>query len=249
LDRSRSRVRASSEVVRDRHANSAAALYLLADNEAGLVALQAGAPVLQVRDLRTNILKPATFSVSAGECIAVRGPSGAGKTLLLRALADLDPNEGLVTLDGRDRSTITGPEWRRLVGYVPAEPGWWADRVGDHFGEWTAALAFVRDLGFPEKIKAWPVTQLSTGERLRLALVRALMVRPTMLLLDEPTAALDAASVSAVESLISARMRTGLAVLWVTHDTEQAKRVAHRLLVVEAGLVREETPEWTIISP
>jgi ABC-type multidrug transport system fused ATPase/permease subunit len=120
----------------------------VAANEAGLAAFQAGAPMLRVRDLRTSILKPTSFCLSAGEALAVRGPSGAGKTLLLRAVADLDPNEGLVTLDGRDRSTIAGPEWRRLVGYVPAEPGWWADTVGEHFGEWTAALAFVRDLGF-----------------------------------------------------------------------------------------------------
>jgi phosphate-transporting ATPase len=199
--------------------------------------------MLEVRDLRTNILKPASFSLSAGECIAVRGPSGAGKSLLLRAIADLDPNEGLVTLDRRDRLTIAGPEWRRLVGYVPAEPGWWADTVGEHFGEWTAALAFVRDLGFPEETKAWPITRLSTGERLRLALIRALMVRPKVLLLDEPTAALDAASVAAVESLIGTRIRAGLAVLWVTHDAQQAKRIAHRLLVVEAGQVREEVSE------
>ena len=88
-------------------------------------AFNASAPLLHVRDLRTSILKPASFSLSAGEAIAVRGASGAGKTLLLRAVADLDPNEGLVTLDGRDRSAIPGPEWRRLVGYVPAEPGWW----------------------------------------------------------------------------------------------------------------------------
>src|SRR5213595_3783033 len=72
--------------------------------------------MLQVRDLRSRILKPASFSLSAGEALAVRGPSGAGKTLLLRAVADLDPNEGLVTLDGRDRSIFAGPEWRRLVG-------------------------------------------------------------------------------------------------------------------------------------
>ena len=108
----------------------------------------------------------------------MRGPSGAGKTLLLRAIADLDPNEGLVTLDGVNRSTIAGPEWRRLVGYVPAEPGWWADTVGEHFREWEAALAFVRDLGFSEEAAAWPIHRLSTGERLRLALVRALMIRP-----------------------------------------------------------------------
>jgi phosphate-transporting ATPase len=154
-----------------------------------------------------------------------------------------------VTLDDRDRSTIAGPEWRRLVGYVPAEPGWWADTVGEHFGEWTAALASVRDLGFPEEAKTWPITRLSTGERLRLALVRALMIRPKVLLLDEPTAALDVTSVAAVESLIKARMRIGLAVLWVTHDAEQAKRVAHRLLVVERALVREEAPEWKVILP
>jgi putative ABC transport system ATP-binding protein len=218
-------------------------------NEPGPAAFQAGEPMLQVRDLRTSILKPASFSLSAGEAIAARGPSGAGKTLLLRAVADLDPNEGLVTFDGRDRSTIAGPEWRRLVGYVPAEPGWWADTVGEHFGEWTAARGFIKDLGFPEEAKAWPITRLSTGERLRLALARALMIRPKVLLLDEPTAALDVASVAAVESLINARMRTGLAVLWVTHDAEQAKRVAHRLLVIEAGQAREEAPEWTATSP
>ena len=218
-------------------------------NEAGCATFQAGAPMLQVRDLRTSILMPASFSLSAGEGIAVRGPSGAGKTLLLRAIADLDANQGLVTLDHRDRSTIAGPEWRRLVGYLPAEPGWWADTVGEHFGEWTAALAFVRDLGFPEEAKTWPITRLSTGERLRLALVRALMIRPKVLLLDEPTAALDVTSVAAVEALIKARMRIGLAVLWVTHDAEQAKRVAHRLLVVERGLVREEGPEWKVILP
>lgn len=221
----------------------------VAANEAGLSACYTTTPILQVRDLRTHLIKPASLSLSVGECIAISGPSGAGKTLLLRAIADLDPNEGLVCLDGRDRSTIVGPEWRRLVGYVPAEPGWWADTVGEHFSEWTAALAFVRDLGFPEEAKAWPIARLSTGERLRLALIRALMVRPKVLLLDEPTAALDPSSVAAVESLIATRVRAGLAVLWVTHDAEQAKRIAHRRLMVEGGQVREEDPVWPATSP
>src|SRR6266851_5598437 len=163
----------------------------MAANEAGLAASQACAPMLQVRDLQTSILKPASFSLSAGEAVAVRGPSGAGKTLLLRAIADLDPNGGLVSLDGRDRSTIAGPERRRMVGYVPAEPGWWADTVGEHFGEWKAALSLVRELGLRDAERACPITRLSTGERLRLALVRALLVRPRVLLLEEPPAALD----------------------------------------------------------
>ena len=163
-----------------------------------------------------------------------------GKTLLLRAIADLDPNQGLVSLEGRDRSTIPAPEWRRLVGYVPAEPGWWAETVGEHFGEWAAAAAVLTNLGFPEETKSWPISRLSTGERLRLALVRALIIRPKVLLLDEPTAALDAASVAAVEAVIASRIRGGLAVLWVTHDAGQARRIARRQLAVEAGRVREE---------
>jgi phosphate-transporting ATPase len=217
-------------------------------NELVLSAVHAGTPILQIRDLRTNLLKLASLSLSAGECIAVQGPSGAGKTLLLRAIADLDPNEGLVCLDGRDRSIIAGPEWRRLVGYVPAEPGWWADTVGEHFSEWRAALPFVRELGFPEEAKAWPIGRLSTGERLRLALIRALMVQPKVLLLDEPTAALDPVSVAAVESLVGTRVRAGLAVLWVTHDAGQARRIARRLLVVKGGQVWEEVPEWQATS-
>jgi len=221
----------------------------MAANEPMLSACHTGTPILQIRDLRTNLLKLASLSLSAGECIAVQGPSGARKTLLLRAIADLDPNEGLVCLEGGDRSTIAAPEWRRLVGYVPAEPGWWADTVGEHVSEWRAALPCVRELGFPEEAKAWPISRLSTGERLRLALIRALMVQPKVLLLDEPTAALDAASVAAVESLIATRVRAGLAVLWVTHDAEQAKRIARRLLVAKGGQVREEIPEWQATSP
>jgi ABC transporter len=111
------------------------------------------------------------------------------------------------------------------------------------------ALGFFRDLGFPEEARTWPISRLSTGERLRLALIRALVVRPKVLLLDEPTAALDPASVAAVESLITTQVRAGLAVLWVTHDAEQAKRIAHRILVVKSGQVQEEFPEWPAISP
>jgi putative ABC transport system ATP-binding protein len=205
-------------------------------------------PFLSVRDLQTNLLKPASFLLSAGECIVIRGPSGGGKTLLLRAIADLDPNEGEVRLDGRDRATISGPEWRRLVGYLPAEPGWWADTVGEHFTDWTAALAVARELGFPADATDWPIARLSTGERLRLGLVRALMVGPKVLLLDEPTAALDPVSVRAVETLIAAGVRAGLAVLWVTHDVQQAERVAVRWLVVSGGQVQEEFNECPAIS-
>ena len=200
----------------------------------------ASSPMLDVQELHTPILKPASFSLAMGECIALRGPSGAGKTLLLRAIADLDPNGGSARLQGRDRATIPGPEWRRLVGYVPAEPGWWAETVGEHFVSWPTAVPMLARLGFPDETKAWPISRLSTGERLRLALARALIVRPKVLLLDEPTAALDAASVAAVEALIGSKIQAGLSALWVTHDPAQAGRIAERQLVMEAGCLRTE---------
>ena len=206
-------------------------------------------PLLKVRDLRTTILKPASFQLERGECIAVKGPSGAGKTLLLRAIADLDVSQGAVTLNGRDRAAIPAPEWRRSVGYMPAEPGWWAETVGEHFPAWATAAALCQQLGFSEEVKNWRVARLSTGERLRLALVRALMVRPHVLLLDEPTAALDAASVTAVETLIAAWRDASLAIIWVTHDAAQGKRIARRQLVVEAGQVREEMEPCPATSP
>jgi putative ABC transport system ATP-binding protein len=209
---------------------------------------QTGTSLLSIRDLGTNLLKPTSFSMSTGECVAIRGPSGGGKTLLLRAIADLDPNEGTVCLEGRNRATISGPEWRRLVGYVPAEPGWWAETVGNHFAEWKAAAAFLERLGFSDETKTWRISRLSTGERLRLALIRALIMRPKVLLFDEPTAALDAASATAVEALMSSRMRAGLGVLWVTHDPAQARRMAHRQLLVENGCVREEGCAWPATS-
>lgn len=108
--------------------------------------------------------------------------------------------------------------------------------------------AIAGELGFPDDAKDWPIARLPTGERLRLALVRALMVRPKVLLLDEPTAALDPASVRAVETLASMRIRASPGVLWVTHDTEQAGRMALRRLVVSNGQVREEGSECPAIS-
>lgn len=172
--------------------------------------------------------------------MAVRGPSGAGKSLLLRAVVDLDPNVGDVSLDGVSREAVSGPAWRRLVGYLPAEPGWWGDRVGEHFTDWAKARPLVERLGLPDDSRDWPLTRPSTGERMRLALVRALVQQPKVLLLDEPTAALDATSVTIVEALIAERVAEGLAVLWVTHDAAQGDRVAKRFLRVEAGQVREE---------
>ncbi len=195
--------------------------------------------MLLVADLSRTGLQPASFVVSPGECVAVRGPSGAGKTLLLRAVADLDPAEGRVELDGVDRDAVPAPQWRRKVVYMPAEPGWWADTVGEHFADWAGISPLLPKVGLPDEARGWPVARCSTGERLRLALVRALALNPRVILLDEPTAALDAASVSAVEGLVRERLGTGMSALWVTHDDVQAGRVARRTLTIDGGVVQE----------
>ncbi|MCZ6588912.1 MAG: ATP-binding cassette domain-containing protein, partial [Alphaproteobacteria bacterium] len=150
--------------------------------------------MLVVRDLTRDGLAPASFTLDDGECIAVRGASGSGKTLLLRAIADLDPNEGVVTLDGAERMAMPAPEWRRKVTYIAAEPGWWTDTVEQHFTDWTAAAALVRELGLQDDCGNRPISRLSSGERQRLGLVRALMMRPQVLLLDESTSGLDDAA-------------------------------------------------------
>ena len=190
--------------------------------------------MLQITDLRTPLIGPISLSVAPGECVALLGPSGAGKSLFLRAIADLDPNDGRVSLDGRDRDGMPAYEWRRLVALVPAESGWWADRVGAHFNPRFDFAALLAAVGLPEAL-GWEVGRLSTGERQRLGLVRALGEEPRALLLDEPTAALDQAATAQVERLISAECARGAPVLMVTHDAAQAARLAARSFRIKQG--------------
>jgi putative ABC transport system ATP-binding protein len=204
---------------------------------------------LELRNLRSTRLAAVSLQLAPGECVAVQGASGAGKTLLLRAIADLDPAAGRVTLDGVERNAMSAPQWRRLVGYLPAEPGWWAATIREHFSDWAKASPLITRLGLPEDVGEWPISRLSTGERQRLALARALAVEPHALLLDEPTAALDPASIATVEAIIRERLDQGMCVLWVTHDDGQAARIATRLLRVEAGRAwQERMPEWQTTS-
>lgn len=184
-----------------------------------------------------------SFELQDGECVALQGPSGVGKTLLLRSIADLDPNEGTVELDGTRREAVPAPVWRKRVTYVAAEPGWWSDTVQEHFGDWSDALPLIERLGLPPRCGPWPVQRLSTGERQRLGLVRALMLRSRVLLLDEPTSALDSTSAAAVESLIAERISNGTSVIWSTHDNTQARRVGSRIFAMGPdGGIKESRP-------
>ena len=141
-------------------------------------------PALRIERLATKLIGPVSFDIAGGECLALMGPSGAGKSLLLRAIVDLDPSTGNVMVGAYARDDMPAREWRKLVALVPAEFGWWADRVGDHFPAKSDAAELIGKLGLAGSFE-WDVSRLSTGERQRLALARALCRRPEALLLDE----------------------------------------------------------------
>ncbi|MEM9633275.1 MAG: ATP-binding cassette domain-containing protein [Pseudomonadota bacterium] len=180
--------------------------------------------MLTVDQLQTPLIGPISFVLDGGSCATVSGPSGAGKSLLLRALSDLDDSSGTISLGGKTKEAHTAPEWRRKVAYVPAESGWWTDNVQDHFQDTPNLAQLLDTVGLPDAL-AWQVSRLSTGERQRLALVRALQLNPQVLLLDEPTSALDPVSVSAIETLLKSRISSGDAILLVTHDQDQPVRM------------------------
>jgi putative ABC transport system ATP-binding protein len=191
--------------------------------------------VMLIVSALTRLHISVSFELNDGECIALQGPSGVGKSLLLRAIADLDPNEGAIKLDGTLREALPAPVWRKQVTYVAAEPGWWADTVQEHFTDWDDAVPLVARLGLPPNCGSWQIQRLSTGEKQRLGLARALMLRSRVLLLDEPTAALDATSTAIVESIVAERISSGTGVIWSTHNSAQAHRVGSRLFVMDAG--------------
>lgn len=199
--------------------------------------------MLRIDSLQVRKLAPVSFSLQAGECVALMGPSGSGKSLLLRALADLDPAPGQIFLEGAERAEMPGPAWRRRIRYVAADPGWWAETVGAHFPGDGPRLAqqrprlerLLETLGLSAAILQAQISQTSTGERQRLALARALMDEPRVLLLDEPTAALDPTSAALVEEVIRYQLLLSRAVVVATHDLAQAQRLAKKVIKLEAG--------------
>jgi len=208
-----------------------------------------------------TILDDVDLAVPAGDFVAILGPSGSGKSTLLGLLAGLDrPTEGSVRLDGQALEELDEGELallrRRRVGFVfqdfqllsnltalenvlvPLE------LTGAHDGD---ARGRARDLlgrvGLGERGHHYP-SQLSGGEQQRVALARAFAPGPDVLLADEPTGNLDAATGSeALDLLVDLREREGATLVMVTHDPQVAAR-AHRRIHLEAGrIAREEAVE------
>ena len=189
---------------------------------------------LNVINLSVHTLTNVCLEVIAGQCAGMTGPSGSGKTLLLRAVADMDPHGGQVRLNGLSADQTSPELWRRQVGLLPAESAWWHDIVGPHFE--TDPQQWLDLLGFDRSVLSWDIRRLSSGERQRLALVRLLELTPRVLLLDEPTANLDARNIERVEAVIGQyRNSHHPSVLWVSHDLNQLRRNCDQIYAIEGS--------------
>jgi putative ABC transport system ATP-binding protein len=194
-----------------------------------------------------RVLRGVDLAVPDRGITALVGPSGAGKSSLLRLLNRLEaPDEGAVLFRGRDVAGLD-PLWlRRRVGMVFQRPTPFPGTVRDNLlvgapdagpGALAAALGRV---GLDADLLERPADDLSGGELQRMCLARALAAGPEALLLDEPTSSLDARAREVVEATGTRLAREGVPLVWVTHDVEQAERIADRVAVVADGTVREQ---------
>jgi iron complex transport system ATP-binding protein len=200
------------------------------------------------------------LQVTAGEWIALIGPNGAGKTTLLRAIARLVPYSGVIALDGVDAQALRRTELARLIAVVPQDPTtppWMTvgeyvllgrtphlgplAREGEHDRDAAArALARLDLLGYGER----RLGTLSGGERQRVVVARALAQEARVVLLDEPTAALDIGhQQQALELLDVLRAESGLTLVAAMHDLTLAAQYADRMVLLDAGrIVADGTP-------
>jgi len=186
-----------------------------------------------------NVLDTAdapSIELNQGDVLGVYGPSGGGKSVLLKKLADLMPHQGSVACQGRAQQAWRPGQWRAQVMLFAAETAWWRDTVIEHFEPsidqaWLSSA--LSQLQLAPDLLHQPVSQLSSGEKQRLALIRGLYYQPKVLLLDEVTANLDPDTTLAVERWLGSYLQTQSAgAIWVTHDAQQRQRVATHTLKV-----------------
>ncbi len=204
---------------------------------------------------RVEVLRGADLEVEPAELVAVVGPSGSGKSTLLHLLGALDrPDAGEITVSGQNLAALRGAELaafrNRTLGFVfqfhellpdftalenVALPG----RIARRGGAWSAerAAALLGEVGLGDRGAHFP-SQLSGGERQRVAICRALLLEPPLLLADEPTGNLDPASGEQVFDLLrELQSRHGTTMVLVTHNPEIARRCG-RILRLEEGVLR-----------
>lgn len=208
------------------------------------------APVLAfdgvcVRFGDNEVLRSVTADVADARVTVLAGPSGSGKTTLLRLCNRLEvPSEGTVRFRGEDLALLDPLALRRRVGMVFQRPTLFPGTIAENFAvaapdgraEYESQLLAV---GLPGDWLDRPADELSGGEAQRACLARTLLTRPEVLLMDEPTSSLDPAATQTLEELGVALARSGLAVLWVSHDLAQVRRIADACIVLHEGRVAD----------
>ena len=213
-----------------------------------------------------HALRGVSLDVANGEVVVIIGPSGCGKSTLLRTINGLEPvNSGQIIFDGADLAApgVSWPEVRRRIGMVfqsyelfphltvmgnlTLAPGLVA---GESRADASArALKLLERVGLADRADDYP-RQLSGGQRQRVAIVRALMMDPEILLLDEVTASLDPEMVREVLDVVLELARTGMTMLIVTHEMPFARAIADRVVLMDAGRIVEiATPEKFFTAP
>ena len=179
--------------------------------------------MLEIETLETGIVRAAALVVNDGQRIMLSGESGSGKSVFLRALADLLPWQGELRLDGQSVHELPAHQWRRRVMLLEAESAWWAERIIDHFPE--NAIPDLVKLGLEQNLLDRPPSRVSSGQRQRLALLRALAREPRVLLLDEPTANLDPENTNKLEAMLRRWSEAGGMLIMTSHDAGQRQRL------------------------
>ena len=213
--------------------------------------------LLEVRDLRVSygnieVLHGISLDVGPGEIVALLGANGAGKTTTLRTISGLlRPRGGRIALDGQALTGLPAhrivalgighvPEGRRIFGVLTVEENL---RLGGYLMRRDAAVLERRIAALYETFprlgerRAQLAGTLSGGEQQMLAIARALMLKPRLVLLDEPSMGLAPKLVRAIFGMIADICAEGTAVLLVEQNVRQALRIAHRAYVLESGMV------------
>lgn len=224
-------------------------------------------PILEASQLHFSyggreVLRGVDLEVRPGEAVALLGPNGAGKSTLLRCLVGLlRPDAGEVRLDGRSTAGRSVAEICQEVAYLPQTPDdlLFADTVAEelsvtlvcHGLDGSAvektARQLLDDLGLADQQGDYP-RDLSVGQRQRVALGAVAVVRPKLLLLDEPTRGLDYATKDNLMALLRRWLGSGMGLVLATHDVELATRIAQRVVVLDDGRVTADGTVEAVLS-
>jgi polar amino acid transport system ATP-binding protein len=227
--------------------------------------------VIEFRDVNKwfgalHVLKSINLQISVGEVVVVCGPSGSGKSTLIRCVNRLESiQSGEITVDGQSLSDpkLDTSKLRTKVGMVFQSFNLYphmtvlqnitlapthVKRLATAEAERTATELLDR-VGIPDKAEVYPAN-LSGGQQQRVAIARALAMKPKIMLFDEPTSALDPEMINEVLEVMTDLARDGMTMVVVTHEMGFARRVAHRVVFMDAGQVIEEgKPEAFFRAP